>query len=213
MQLYVIKGGNRKSETDYFSIYNRVFVEKLWFLSPDCPDRQFIKQIVWAGVKMINHCGDHKHINHDRTTTKLRLFEAIKGFISLLTPAELLTIFPITKTYDEKRWGCKDYFYTIDALNNIGMDELIGDKVDDLLWSYTNPDLDRFTVNFLCTISDLKRLNGEKGLAEEFADEFGIILYSKTVDRNGRDILIDNKTKNCIRIKKFIPRYLRLVGG
>jgi hypothetical protein len=57
----------------------------------------------------------------------------------------------------------------------------------------------------MCTISDLRRFNGEKGLFEEYAEQNGIKTY-KMLNKN---ILIDNETGKTIKVKRAIPKYLK----
>ena len=43
--------------------------------------------------------------------------DQVYNFIGFLTIRDLVTMFPITKTYDGEKYQCKDYFYTVEALS------------------------------------------------------------------------------------------------
>ena len=104
--------------------------------------------------------------------TRHNLFNAINqafGFVGFLTLRDLVTIFPVTKTYDGEKYGCKDYFFTIDALSKMDWDKPIGrENVFNLMWDYQNEDLQRITGEYMCLISELYRTQTGIGIAEEF---------------------------------------------
>ncbi len=90
------------------------------------------------------------------------LFELVRQYIAILTPIELMQIFPVDKKYDGARWGCKDYFYTMDMLREHGLNTPIGDRIDDILWDYTNTQMRIFTVRLTTVTSKIYReLTGE----------------------------------------------------
>ena len=76
--------------------------------------------------------------------------------IGRLTPMELLRLYPVTKEYDGKRWGEKDYFYTMDRLRYLPADKPIGDAHDVacLLWDYQNWDLTELLLQWQNVLGD-----------------------------------------------------------
>lgn len=80
-------------------------------------------------------------------------YYAVVELIGRLTPRELIKIFPIDKVYD----GTKDYFYTMNALNRIGMDTQIDKNAAALIGDYMNWDLHIFKVNIFGLLSDRSR--------------------------------------------------------
>lgn len=90
--------------------------------------------------------------------------------IGRLTPMELLRLYPVTKEYDGKRWGEKDYFYTMDRLRYLPADKPIGDAHDVacLLWDYQNWDLTELLLQWQNVLGDLYIYCNEPGPQDEF---------------------------------------------
>ena len=110
--------------------------------------------------------------------------------IGMLTPRQLVEVFPIHKTYDGDKYQMKDYFYTMEEINKIGLDNPIGDKSFELLWDYENNDLRNFLVE---TVSTMNLVNMYRG----GVDAFDYILNNKELPRE------EEKTR--------LPKYLQLV--
>lgn len=103
------------------------------------------------------------------------VMNTVHSAMYFMTVKELLQSYPIEKRYDGNgEW--KNYFTTIEALDEYAINEIIGIDVTDLLWDYNNPTINRFVVNMMLIISNRKRVNGEQGLVEKFAQEFQIPL-------------------------------------
>lgn len=77
--------------------------------------------------------------------------------IGRLTPIELLRLYPVDKEYDGKRWGTKDYFYTMERLRRLPAGKPIGDAQDVacLLWDYQNWDLTELLLQWQNVLGDL----------------------------------------------------------
>ncbi|RJW38684.1 hypothetical protein DXC92_19010 [Clostridiales bacterium TF09-2AC] len=77
--------------------------------------------------------------------------------IGRLTPMGLLRLYPVDKEYDGKKWGTKDYFYTMERLRRLPADKPIGDAQDVacLLWDYQNWDLRWLLLQWQNVIGDL----------------------------------------------------------
>lgn len=90
--------------------------------------------------------------------------------IGRLTPMELLRLYPVTKEYDGKKWGTKDYFYTMDKLKKRPADKPIGDAQDVacLLWDYQNLDLTWLLLQWQNVLGDLHVYCDEPGPQDEF---------------------------------------------
>ena len=81
--------------------------------------------------------------------------EVVNGFMKLMTPRELMQVFPIEKSYDGKKSGMKDYFSTMEALKDFDIDSPISENIDDLLWYYWNPTLITYQKVKMIAASDL----------------------------------------------------------
>ena len=92
--------------------------------------------------------------------------------IGRLTPMELLRMFPVTKEYDGKKWGTKDYFYTLEQLRRLPADKPIGDAQDVavLLWDYQNWDLTFLLLQWENVLGDLHVYCNESGPKDELHD-------------------------------------------
>lgn len=107
----------------------------------------------------------------------LNMIKVLKESLMVLTPNELLTMFPVEKTYDGKRYNEKDYFYTMNYLQEIGLNKIIGENVDQLLCNYVNANITRFCVVEQCTNSSLRCLTGHKVVIDEVFGRKGYKMY------------------------------------
>lgn len=140
--------------------------------------------------------------------THLAFIESARMFMKKLTPIQFQNLFPLKKEYDGGKYGFKDYFYSADKLKQYDSTQPIGDHLDDLLWEYLNDHICEFVVSYLSTMSKLRQLSGEKGIAEKWAEESGLETYT-LFDKEG--YLINNATHEAIPYKKPKPQYLQLV--
>lgn len=66
-----------------------------------------------------------------------------------MTYRELVKIFPIDKFYDGEKWECKDYFYTMNYIEEHGgMDAYIENPFD-MIWDYQNEYVREFGVKWM----------------------------------------------------------------
>ena len=208
-QLRVIEG-KKKEEIPYMEIYRRLFLEELDKYH-NTENKENLKRLSYYGVKLVNKTSKDK-LNYEKTKELFELTETVKVVLSLLTPNELITIFPIKKQYDGAKYQFKDYFSTMEELQNIGMDNCILSQIDKLLWDYMNDDINHFTVRNISALSDLNKAETGKGLMEIFAEKNGIDMYKMCKDEvTGKEYLYDPKTGKSKAVKKKAPRYLKLV--
>lgn len=134
--------------------------------------------------------------------------------MAAITPADLMTIFPITKTYDGERYQMKDYFSAMEAVNAHGLHEPFktADNARVLLWEYWNRDIMEYQVKVISIISALNRIETGKGLMEQFIDDQGLDLpvYRKYTDQNGRSFILDENSRSSPMVKSS-PKYFKLV--
>lgn len=97
-----------------------------------------------------------------------KLFKII-GYIRL---KNLIITFPIEKEYDGDKWGCKDYFYTMNVLKKNNLENAVGrDEVFNLLWDYVNDDLRTVAVEYMNCISALHKEQTGESLIENGMEE------------------------------------------
>jgi hypothetical protein len=171
-----------------------------------------IKKLVFYGIKMINTKPKPQTITSDETIRSFNLASIVQTLIGGLTPAEFMGLFPIDKDYDGRKYQIKDYFYTMDYISGLP-DEPIGgiEAAMRFLWEYHSREIANFCARVFECVNDLRRLDGQPSLMEEWADKNGIKTYTMHTDQKGRKFMVDRKTGKSFRIKRKIPRYLRPV--
>lgn len=134
--------------------------------------------------------------------------------MATITPADLMTIFPITKNYDGERYQMKDYFSAMEAVNAHGLHEPFktADNARELLWEYWNRDIMLYQVKLMSIISAFNRFETGESLLERWIREKDIDLpvHRKYTDQNGRSFILDENGRSVPVIRSF-PKYLKLV--
>lgn len=133
-----------------------------------------IQQVVFYGVKCFGQWDDKKQITPEKRMDGINQTIILMG---LLTPREFMNIFPPRKNYDGDRWQMKDYFYTVNYLEMIGMDTPLGEKSFEFVMEYWNTDSMRFAVNAMSALSDIYKEKTGIGIMEEFMLKNGIEPY------------------------------------
>ena len=89
--------------------------------------RDNLKRAVFYAVKYFSlERIDRRHSTEPRTlgqvNTDFNFLESVKMLMRQLTPREMMSMFPIEKEYDGEKFGCKDYFYTMEKLKDFDLD-------------------------------------------------------------------------------------------
>lgn len=150
--------------------------------------------------------------NSQELHRRFQNFCSVTDILATLTPRIILCYFPLTKCYKGAKYQEKDYFSSMKKIDQIGLDNVIGDQIEDFLWDYVNKDLKEFEVKKLISLSNLRRAEGYKGLAEAFAEKEGITTYTLNKEKQ---YLINNRTGQVHKIvkgKRRIPEYLRILN-
>lgn len=167
-----------------------------------------LAQIGLAGIKwMVTSCNIKRELekktgyveSFDEKQSKLDMISYIFNIISFLTPRNLVTTFPIEKIYDGDKWGCKDFFSTMEELSKFDWDKPLGkDSLLKLLWDYENKDLREVYLEYISDISAIYKSQTGKGIAEEWCDNMGIPTY--TADKE-TGIIKNNSTGKISKLK------------
>lgn len=168
-----------------------------------------LSKIGLAGIKLIaashNINKENKRLKIDctktldETQTEFTLLSEIFNIISFLTPRNLIITFPVDKIYDGEKWGCKDYFFTMEVLSKFDWDKPLGkDSLLKLLWDYENKDLREAYLDYISDISAIYKSQTGKGIAEEWCDNMSIPTY--TTDKEIR-IIKNNSTGKISKLK------------
>ncbi|UYO62972.1 hypothetical protein LNN31_00550 [Acetobacterium wieringae] len=141
---------------------------------------------------------------------------ALSMVIAKITPADLMTIFPITKTYDGERYQMKDYFSAMEAVNAHGLHEPFktADNARALLWEYWNRDIMEYQVKLMSIISAFNQMETGESLLERWIREKDIDLpvHRKYTDQNGNSYMVDGNGRSMPVVKSF-PKHIKLLGG
>lgn len=210
MKLTVIKN-HEKQKPDYVSLHLRA-AQRAVENYRQTDNRSDILKAVNHGVRAATGCERRKH----DPLHLLNLCEGVMSFISLITPRELMQLFPIEKIYDGERWGTKDYFSTIEALVQYNLNELIREEAYTFIGDYMNYMLFRFHTNHICAANDLQRHKTGKGFMEMFCEDNGIKTYTMHTDTaTGKRYLYDSEENKSFKISRPIPRGFKIIecGG
>lgn len=203
--LRLIKTKNIDYRDKYMKLFN---LELSKYNNPE--DEGNIKKLAYYGVKVVNEIAQDK-VNNYQLEYLFEITEVIKTVISLLTPKQLMTIFPIEKRYDGAKYEIKDYFYTMAELEKIGLDNCILNKIDDLLWDYENYEIRRFLVASINILDTMQKERTGKSLLEIWAGKNGVDMYEMHEDKAvNKKYLYNSKTGKSIGIKN-ISSYLKIV--
>lgn len=130
------------------------------------------QKTLFYGVKyLIKSNPDDKSAGLTGVLVLLEDFNFIKSLMSTLKYKEFINIFPIEKEYDGRKWECKDYYTTIEYLEDKNLDDIIGDDIDEFLNYYWNNDILHFNVKQFMTFDRIQKYNGKVGLLETFIKE------------------------------------------
>lgn len=140
------------------------------------------------------------------------LFSTMDLF-SMLTPLELMQMFPVTKEYDGAKWQTKDYFYTMKELEKLDFNSPIGQQADvfEVLTDYQNHDIDHFVVEVMMAMSTVRKFQGQPGIMEEFLADQGV---TPVIFHEKEGYIYDpatGKSQPVQKPKKRMPKWMRIV--
>lgn len=173
------------------------------------------RRLVFNTVKFFIHLDIDRYDRADLENL-FNMNDALSKVIAKITPADLMTIFPITKTYDGERYQMKDYFSAMEAVNAHGLHESFktADNVRALLWEYWNRDIMKYQVKLMSIISAFNQFETGETLLERWIREKDIDLpvNRKYTDQNGNSYIVDGNGRSVPVIKSF-PKHIKLLGG
>ncbi|WKY47158.1 hypothetical protein Q5O24_12430 [Eubacteriaceae bacterium ES3] len=197
---------------DYDRIYINAFARCALELENNPDDRDSLKRSIYYLVKYLNCIP--KAANYNELQSQNVFIQTVNYMIGKLSPAEFMTIFPITKTYGGERYEMKDYFYTMEKIKEHGLNKPIGDEeaVTSFLWDYVNIEVRLFMVRYMEIISRFSEFHTGKSTLERFIENEGLDLpiYRQYEDENGNSYLVDGNGRSVPVVKKF-PDYIKLL--
>lgn len=132
------------------------------------------RKLIYYGVKYL---GSGYVFNPLKLEHTFNSFDLVLMVLDTITPRKLMQIFPIDKKYDGHKWESKDYYSTIEAMKEFGMDRQIGTaqgQAFDFLWDYMNHNVMMFVVRFMSVLSDMSQLKGNGDPTVKFFESQGI---------------------------------------
>ncbi|MGE7427986.1 hypothetical protein ACQKLM_07600 [Bacillus thuringiensis] len=214
-QLRVIEGVN-ENKPDYVEIYLRMFMNAVNELKKQDKETRSLskdtyRKAIFAGVRYISR-SKNDISNYDYLMNRFLLISYLENLMKVLTPRDFINIFPLDKNYDGARYEMKDYFFSMNEINKIGMDTPIGEKIMEFLWDYQNfKDITLFNLASVRILNKLQKMQGEKTLTEEFAERLGIDTYTKHKEKGGKEYIINDRTGEAQEVQKPRLRYLKPV--
>ncbi len=168
------------------------------------PTPDYPKQIVTLGIKYIIISRPHKsRTDPDSVRLRFAIINYVQAHMLLLTPRQIMQIFPIEKCYDGEKWQCKDYFTTAAYLKTLDMDAPIKDerKLMDFFWEYRNFQIEEFWIEIFSNMDDMAHLQGEAGPLDKMIDKLGVETYTMHQDeQTGQEFMLSSKTGKTVPI-------------
>ena len=165
-------------EIAYLNGMIRAFSDKITSSEDKDVKRRIIFYVVKYFTVLDYECMDKKSLE------SLLIFnEVLLETVCSMTPADLVSIFPIDKKYDGYKYDIKDYFFTIEAFQSYGMDEPIRttENAASILWDFVNINILMYQVKILGIISKLRKMDTGKELFEEFLENQGSTICKQII--------------------------------
>ena len=149
------------------------------------PNHDNFKKLIYWSIR---------HLPYFKTNDveeKFTYISTIKNCLKKITYGEFVQMFPIDKEYDGAKWEMKDYYSTMEYLNDKSLDDYIEDPLE-LIFEYDNWYIIQFGVQVMSTTSDMQRIRTGIGITEAF-------MYGKEMphDSKGNIISVNSKGKVC----------------
>jgi len=169
----------------------------------------YLERMAFYGLKTV--ITSPEPTTKEEAVSDFELISIVRSFMSRLTLRRFMNLFPIEKNYDGYKYEMKDYYSTLEAIEELGLqqNELIGDKLEDLLWDYMNDDIREFEVKSLTTISKIRRFEGHLHLFEEFMAANGYDTQNTFKNSKGQAFYVRNGKPE--KIKMLNKSHLQVV--
>lgn len=215
---YVMEGKKvidyKPKKEHYARAINRIIEELDSFDGLDYPEvfqryPDKAKQFLYFNIKFIAQNFDfNREYSANEIECWFLLIEGIGNMIGCLTPREFMQIFPVEKDYDGEKHQCKDYFYTMEYINQLDKDVPIGsDNVSEFLFEYQNRDINHYMCTWMGIINRMHKAHGGKDITEEFFEENGYPLHTCHEEAG---YLIDDNTGEKFEIRRPTKRARKL---
>ena len=171
------------------SIFTKKLILKQFVAASDSykvnPNHENYKKLVYWSIRHL------PYYENDNVEEKFAYISCLKNCLKKLTYREFINLFPIDKEYDGAKWEMKDYYSTIEYLNDKSLDDYIEDPLE-LIFEYNNCHIIIFGVEIMTVTSDIHRIKTGLGITEAF-------IYGKEMphDSKGNIISVNHEGKVC----------------
>lgn len=197
---YIIEGKKLIDYKPKSNHYERAIIQMMQDDICCLEDRDKMKKYIFLNIKkFVSERRDKKKYTYEQLNNRLQFMFNLTDLMGRLTPIEFMQMFPIPKEYDGEKYSVKDYFSTMEEVSKYPQDRPIGYKITEFLMGYYNLDIMEFEVIKLCTISEIRRKQGQLGLMEQFAEDNA--LHFQTFYKDGNE-MVDSETGERFEIVK-----------
>lgn len=166
-----------------YPLYMKAFNNRLSTIDLDKIDDKF-KQTIFLGVKTINTCPN------EYSSEMFDIILTITLLMERITPREFMNIFPVKKDFDGYKYEIKDYYSTMEYVNEMNWNNPIGGSITELLWEYMNKDIHQFkSIEFSC-LNKLRKQQGNLDIMEEFMASEGYSTPNTFKDNRGNTLYV-----------------------
>lgn len=173
------------------------------------------QQIVFLNVKTFSFlpAAMIDEMSRKRAEELLREYFKAIDLISTLTPRQFMQVFPVAKDYDGEKYETKDYFFAMEQIGKIGMDNVIGEeRIDLFLMEYWNKSITHFLVNGTVIMDRIRSFDGLPSMMAQFMADQGISGHAY-YEEEGVMVDGDGKVMKVQKPKRRVPKYIRVLKG
>lgn len=164
-------------------------------------EKLLCQKIAFYGIKAIGLSPEIESKDPKYNEYAFALNNLILTAIEELTPKEFLQVFPLDKIYDGDKFDCKDYFSSMETINEYGIDRRIEDA-GGFLFDFMNKDVHKFLFKVIKTMDYVIEDNGGIGCMNQFMHDMGILPLLTYKGKNGEEYAV-NKFGKPVKLKQF----------
>lgn len=156
----------------------------------------------------------HEIDGYKATEIAFSVHNLVLAMLSELSPAKIAELFPQPKLFDGEKYGCKDWYTSVSAVEKYGGTRSFAndeEKTQRFLLEVNDPLLIGYVISGIMLIDDLRAFQGKKDVLEEFFEQEGKKLpVYHMVDGKKEKIFVDENGRKVGDVKKPMPRWARV---
>ena len=156
----------------------------------------------------------HEHDVYKATEIAFSVHGLVLAMLAELSPAKIVELFPQQKLFAGGKYGCKDWYTSVSAVEKYGGScSFAGDdaKTQHFLLEVNDHLLISYVISGIMLIDDMRKIQGEKSVLEEFFEQEGkkLPVYHMIDGKKGK-IFVDENGRKVGDAKKQMPRWARI---